>query len=233
MQVVKYLVDSFDIIGLTDNHANTALHVAAYRGHRPVVEALVAASPFTMAAVNKAGDTFLHSSVAGFRTPGFRRLDGQMELMRYLVRERTADIQKIINLKNDAGLTVLHMAVVGRAHPDLVELLMTTPSIDLNVEDANGMTPLALLRQQLRSSASERLIKQIVSAGGVLNPSIMRTRSAIASQIKMQGGLLAVLVLSSRCQMQRYSCSPRSVLQSLGGQAHAPAMAGTTLPTST
>jgi hypothetical protein len=187
MQVVKYLVDSFDIIGLTDNHANTALHVAAYRGHRPVVEALVAASPFTMAAVNKAGDTFLHSSVAGFRTPGFRRLDGQMELMRYLVRERTADIQKIINLKNDAGLTVLHMAVVGRAHPDLVELLMTTPSIDLNVEDANGMTPLALLRQQLRSSASERLIKQIVSAGGVLNPSIMRTRSAIASQIKMQG----------------------------------------------
>jgi ankyrin repeat protein len=192
------------------------------------VEALVAASPFTMAAVNKAGDTFLHSSVAGFRTPGFRRLDGQMELMRYLVRERTADIQKIINLKNDAGLTVLHMAVVGRAHPDLVELLMTTPSIDLNVEDANGMTPLALLR----SSASERLIKQIVSAGGVLNSSIMRTRSAIASQIKMQGGLLAVLVLSSRCQMQRYSCSPRSVLQS---QAHAPAMARMTLtvPTNT
>jgi hypothetical protein len=189
MQVVKYLMNSLDIIASTDNHGNTALQVAAYRGHQPVVEVLIAASPSTMTAVNNAGDTFLHSAVAGFRTPGFRRLDGQLELMRYLIRERTADIQKIINLKNNAGLTVLHMAVVGCAHPDLVELLTTAPSIDLNVEDTNGMTPLALLKQQLRSSTSERLIKQIVSAGGVLNSSILRTRSAIASQIKMQGGI--------------------------------------------
>ncbi|WVZ74728.1 hypothetical protein U9M48_022879 [Paspalum notatum var. saurae] len=188
-QVVKYLLESFDIINSTDNHGNTALHVAAYRGHRPVVEVLVAASPSTLSAVNNAGDTFLHSAVAGFRTPGFRRLDRQLELMRYLIRERTADIQKIINLKNDAGLTALHLAVVGCAHPDLVELLMTTPSIDLNAEDANGMTALALLKQQLRSATSDQLIKQIVSAGGVLNSSILRTRSAIASQIKMQGGI--------------------------------------------
>ncbi|KAJ1279843.1 hypothetical protein BS78_04G186800 [Paspalum vaginatum] len=189
LQVVKYLLESFDIINSTDNHGNTALHVAAYRGHQPVVEVLVAASPSTLSAVNNAGDTFLHSAVAGFRTPGFRRLDRQLELMRYLIRERTADIQKIINLKNDAGLTALHLAVVGCAHPDLVELLMTAPSIDLNAEDANGMTALALLKQQLRSATSDQLIKQIVSAGGVLNSSILRTRSAIASQIKMQGGI--------------------------------------------
>ncbi|KAL6634690.1 hypothetical protein ACP70R_027361 [Stipagrostis hirtigluma subsp. patula] len=189
LEVVKYLVASFDIINSTDNHGNTALHVAAYRGHQSVLEALVAASPSILSAVNNAGDTFLHSAVAGFRTPGFRRLDCQLEMMKYLIRERTADIQKIINLRNNAGLTVLHMAVVGCVHSDLVELLMTTPAIDLNVEDANGMTPLALLKQQLRSSTSERLIKQIVSAGGVLNSSMLRTRSAIASQIKMQGGI--------------------------------------------
>ncbi|KAL6899357.1 hypothetical protein ACP4OV_006015 [Aristida adscensionis] len=189
LQVVKYLMGTFDIINSIDNHGNTALHVAAYRGHQHVVEALVAGSPSILSVVNNAGDTFLHSAVAGFRTPGFRRLDCQLEMMKYLIRERTADIQKIINLRNDAGLTVLHMAVVGSVHSDLVELLMTTPSIDLNVEDANGMTPLALLKQQLRSSTSERLIKQIISAGGVLNSSILRTRSAIASQIKMQGGI--------------------------------------------
>lgn len=189
MQVVKYLMATFDIVDSTDNQGNTALHVAAYRGHLPVVEALVAASPSTISAVNRAGDTFLHSAIAGFRTPGFRRLDRQMELMRHLIRGRTSDIQKIINLKNDAGLTVLHMAVVGCVHPDLVELLMTTPSIDLNAEDANGMTPLALLKQQLRSSTSDKLIRQIVSAGGVLNSTVLRTRSAIVSQIKMQGGI--------------------------------------------
>ncbi|KAL5208485.1 hypothetical protein ABZP36_032920 [Zizania latifolia] len=189
MEVVKYLMATFDIINSTDTHGNTALHVAAYRGHLPVVEALVAASPSTLSAVNRAGDTFLHSAIAGFRTPGFRRLDRQMELMRHLIRERAADVQKIINIRNDAGLTVLHMAVVGCVHPDLVELLMTTPSIDLNAEDANGMTPLALLKQQLRSSTSDKLIKQIISAGGVLSSSILRTRSAIVSQIKMQGGI--------------------------------------------
>jgi len=81
------------------------------------------------------------------------------------------------------------MAVVGCVHPDLVELLMTAPSIDLNVEDADGMTPLALLKEQLRSTTSERLIKQIVSAGGVLSSSVLRTRSAVVSQIKMRGGI--------------------------------------------
>uniref|UniRef100_A0ACD5ZGC9 Uncharacterized protein n=1 Tax=Avena sativa TaxID=4498 RepID=A0ACD5ZGC9_AVESA len=189
LEVVKYLMASFDIVNSTDNQGNTALHVAAYRGHLPVVNALVAASPSTLTAVNNAGDTFLHSAIAGFRTPGFRRLDRQLELTRHLIRERTADIRKIINLRNDAGLTALHMAVVGCVHPDLVELLMTTPSIDLNVEDADGMTPLALLKEQLRSTTSERLIKQIVSAGGVLSSSVLRTRSAVVSQIKMRGGI--------------------------------------------
>nr|XP_040248456.2 ankyrin-3-like [Aegilops tauschii subsp. strangulata]XP_045085855.1 ankyrin-3-like [Aegilops tauschii subsp. strangulata] len=189
LEVVKYLMASFDMINSTDNQGNTALHVAAYRGHLPVVNALVAASPSAISAVNNAGDTFLHSAIAGFRTPGFRRLDRQLELTKHLIRERAADIRKIINLRNDAGLTALHMAVVGCVHPDLVELLMTTPSIDLNVEDADGMTPLALLKEQLRSTTSERLIKQIVSAGGVLSSSVLRSRSAVVSQIKMRGGI--------------------------------------------
>lgn len=189
LEVVKYLMASFDIINSTDNQGNTALHVAAYRGHLPVVQALVAASPSTLSAVNNAGETFLHSAIAGFRTPGFRRLDRQLELTKHLIRERTADIRKIINLKNDAGLTALHMAVVGCVHPDLVELLMTTPSIDLNVKDAGGMTPLSLLKEQLQSTTSERLIKQIVSAGGVLSSSVLRSRSAVVSQIKMRGGI--------------------------------------------
>ncbi|CAM0945361.1 unnamed protein product [Alopecurus aequalis] len=187
LEVVKYLMTSFDVINSTDNQGNTALHVAAYRGHLPVVNTLVAASPSTLSAVNNAGDTFLHSAIAGFRTPGFRRLDRQLELTRHLIRERTADIRKIINVRNDAGLTALHM--VGCVHPDLVELLMTMPSIDLNVEDADGMTPLALLKEQQRSTTSDRLIKQIVSAGGVLNSSVLRSRSAVVSQIKMRGGI--------------------------------------------
>nr|XP_045086332.1 serine/threonine-protein phosphatase 6 regulatory ankyrin repeat subunit B-like [Aegilops tauschii subsp. strangulata] len=174
VRMLKELIDGrSDVSAYLDIRGSTVLHAAAGRGQLEVVKRYVP----------------LHSAIAGFRTPGFRRLDRQLELTKHLIRERAADIRKIINLRNDAGLTALHMAVVGCVHPDLVELLMTTPSIDLNVEDADGMTPLALLKEQLRSTTSERLIKQIVSAGGVLSSSVLRSRSAVVSQIKMRGGI--------------------------------------------
>ena len=159
MQVVKDLVASFDIISSRDNQGNIALHVAAFRGHLSVVEALIIACPSSSTLTNNSGDTFLHMAVAGFRTPGFRRLDRQMELVKQLVSGTIANIQEIINLRNNDGRTALHMAVIGNMHSNLVELLMTVRSINLNIRDADGLTPLDLLRQHPRSASSEILIK--------------------------------------------------------------------------
>ncbi|URE25747.1 Ankyrin repeat [Musa troglodytarum] len=187
VEVVKYLLASIDMIGSRDKKGNTALHIAAFRGHLPVAEALMAASPSSSRSINEAGDTFLHMAVAGFRTPGFRRLDRQMELVRKLMDGNAASIQEVVNVRNKDGRTALHMALIGNVHADLVELLMTVRSIDLNVRDGDGMTPLDVLRQHPRSASSEVLIKQLISAGGMANSKDHRTRSAIASHIKMQG----------------------------------------------
>nr|XP_019703328.1 uncharacterized protein LOC105037180 [Elaeis guineensis] len=187
MQVVKDLVASFDIISSRDNQGNIALHVAAFRGHLSVVEALIIACPSSSTLTNNSGDTFLHMAVAGFRTPGFRRLDQQMELMKQLVCGTIVNIQEIINLRNNDGRTALHIAVIGNMHSDLVELLMTVKCINLNVRDADGMTPLDLLRQHPRSASSEILIQQLSSAGGISNSKVYMARSAIASHVKMQG----------------------------------------------
>ncbi|XP_008812410.2 putative ankyrin repeat protein RF_0381 [Phoenix dactylifera] len=187
VEVVKNLVARFDIINTRDNQGNTALHVAAFRGHLSVVEALITASPSSFPLTNNAGDTFLHMAVAGFRTPGFRRLDQQMELMKQLVCGTIVNVQEIINLRNDDGRTALHMAVIGNMHSGLVELLMTVQSINLNIRDADGMTPLDLLRRHPRSASSEILIKQLICAGGISNSKAYMARSAIASQVKMQG----------------------------------------------
>nr|XP_010930059.1 serine/threonine-protein phosphatase 6 regulatory ankyrin repeat subunit B [Elaeis guineensis] len=187
VEIVKDLVQSYDIISARDNQGNTALHVAAFRGHLSVVEALITASPSSSTLSNNAGDTFLHMAVAGFRTPGFRRLDRQMELVKQLVSGTIANIQEIINLRNNDGRTALHMAVIGNMHSNLVELLMTVRSINLNIRDADGLTPLDLLRQHPRSASSEILIKQLISAGGISNSKDCMARSAIASHIKMQG----------------------------------------------
>uniref|UniRef100_A0A0E0DPD9 Uncharacterized protein n=1 Tax=Oryza meridionalis TaxID=40149 RepID=A0A0E0DPD9_9ORYZ len=185
LEVVKDLIASFDIVNSTDEQGNTALHLAAFRGHLPVVKALITASPSLISATNEVGDTFLHMALTGFRTPGFRRLDRQMELMKQLVCGVIMDLSSIINMQNDDGRTVLHLAVIGNLHSILVELLMTAPSIDLNVRDNDGMTPLDLLRKQPPTASSEILIKQLILAGGIANSMDHETRSAIASQLKM------------------------------------------------
>lgn len=182
---MKYLIVAFDIVNSVDDQGNTALHIAAFRGHLPVVEALMTASPSLVSARNEVGDTFLHMALTGFRTLGFRRLDRQMELTKHLVAGSIMDVSDVINVQNDDGRTVLHLAVVGNLHSSLVELLMTVPSIDLNVRDNNGMTPLDLLRKQPQTASSEILIKELILAGGISNSRDHETRSAIASQLKM------------------------------------------------
>lgn len=186
-EVVEDLVAAFDIITSTDSQGNTALHVAAYRGHLAVVERLITSSPSSVTITNNVGDTFLHTAVAGFRTSGFRRLDRQIELMKQLLCGNIVNMEMVVNIRNNDGRTALHMAVIGNIHSNLVELLMNVPSIDLNIRDVDGMTPLDVLRQWPRSASSEILIKQIISAGGISNGEDYMARSAIASHLKMQG----------------------------------------------
>ncbi|MCL7042059.1 hypothetical protein MKW94_007476 [Papaver nudicaule] len=187
VEVVKGLVASFDIIASVDNQGNSALHVAAFRGHLPVVEVLIISSPMSTTLTNNCGNTFIHMAVSGFRSPGFRRLDRQTELMKQLVFGKIVNMKDVINIKNNEGRTALHTAVVGNIHVNLVELLMTIPSIDLNICDSSGMTPLDLLRQRPRSASSEILIKQLISAGGISHCQDYMARSYVVSHIKMQG----------------------------------------------
>ncbi|KAL5552510.1 hypothetical protein UlMin_039911 [Ulmus minor] len=187
VEVVKYLIASFDIITSIDNQGNTALHVAAYRGHLPVVEVLILASPSLITLSNNCGDTFLHMAVAGFRAPGFRRVDRQIELVKQVLSGNIVNVEEIINLRNNDGRTALHMAVGDRIHVNLVELLMTVRSINLNIRDGDGMTPLDLLRQCPHSASSEILIKQLISAGGISNCQDHKTRNALVSHLKLQG----------------------------------------------
>ncbi|XP_065874534.1 uncharacterized protein [Euphorbia lathyris] len=187
VEVVKALIGSFNFIACADYQGNTALHVAAYRGYLSVAELLIQASPSLISVANNYGDTFLHMAVSGFRTPGFRRVDRQIELMKNLVNGKTVNIQHIINVTNNEGKTALHIAVIENIQSNLVELLMTVPSIDLNIRDVDGMTPLDLLKQRPRTASSEILIKQLISAGGISDCRDSTALSAIASQLRGQG----------------------------------------------
>ncbi|KAF5192388.1 Ankyrin repeat family protein [Thalictrum thalictroides] len=190
-EVVEDLVSSYDILTSTNNQGNTALHVAAFHGHVAVVEALVKSSPSSAYLPNNEGDTFLHMAVTGFQTPGFRRLDRHIALMKHLVSENFADHMKnIINVRNNVGRTALHNAVTGNIQSDLVEVLASVPSIDLNIQDVDGMTPLDLLKQQPQSPSSEIVILRLMSAGGVLNNEKNVGRNVAAdTDLKMVQGI--------------------------------------------
>ncbi|KAG8383272.1 hypothetical protein BUALT_Bualt05G0167300 [Buddleja alternifolia] len=184
VEVVKDLISSYDIITSSDNQGNTALNVAAYRGHLPVVEVLVSASPSSASLTNKYGDTFLHMAVAGFRTPGFRRLDRQIELMKKLLGGTLIiNVEDIINVRNNEGRTALHAAVIDDIQSEMVELLMSVRYIDLNVRDNDGNTPLDLLKQRPRSASSEILIRRMISAGGISH----EDQTALNAQRSMHG----------------------------------------------
>lgn len=187
VQAVKYLLASFDIASSTDHLGNTALHTAAYRGQAAAVEALLIVSPSLISVKNTAGESFLHTAVSGFQNPAFRRVDRQVELMKQLVCEKRFKIEDIVNAKNNEGRTALHMAIIGNVHTDLVELLMSAESIDVNVRDTDGLTPLDLLKQHPRSASSDMLIRQLISAGGIFGCQDYSARRAIASHLKMQG----------------------------------------------
>ncbi|XP_055810462.1 uncharacterized protein LOC129880452 [Solanum dulcamara] len=187
VEVVKSLLERYDLINSRDNQGNTALHVAAYRGYLAVVKVLISVSSSSIAMRNNYGDTLLHMAVAGFRTPSFRRLDRQMELMKQLVRGKIVEIEDIINIRNNDGRTALHLAVIENIQTDVVELLMTAFAINLNIRDADGNTPLDLLKQRPQSASSEILIKRLISAGGISNCQDHMTRTVLASHLKMQG----------------------------------------------
>ncbi|TXG54795.1 hypothetical protein EZV62_020051 [Acer yangbiense] len=187
VEVVKDLIGSYDITNSTDHQGNTALHVAAYRGQPAAVEALILANPSMISLKNNAGETFLHATVSGFQTPAFRRLDRQVKLMKQLASGKILNMEDIINTKNNDGRTALHMAIIGNVHLELVQLLMSAPSINVNVRDNEGMTTLDLLKQRPHSASSDILIRHLISAGGIFGSQDFTSRRAIATHLKMQG----------------------------------------------
>ncbi|KAK6160368.1 hypothetical protein DH2020_003749 [Rehmannia glutinosa] len=189
VEVVKHLILSYDILNSVDNLGNTALHLAAYRGQLSVVEILTSASPSSASLTNNYGDTFLHMAVSGFSAPSFRRMDRQIELMKQLVSGNLINIEDIINVRNNDGRTALHLAVIDNIQSDIVELLMSVRYINLNIRDADGNTPLDLLKQRPLSASSEILIKRLISAGGISDCRDENARNAIASHLKMHHGI--------------------------------------------
>ncbi|KAL0297074.1 UNVERIFIED_CONTAM: hypothetical protein Sradi_6759500 [Sesamum radiatum] len=179
LEILRELLgDGSDVLAYRDAQGSTVLHTAAGRGQVKVVKSLISSYDIIGS---------VDSRVAGFRAPSFRRLDRQVELMKQLVGGNLINIEDIINVQNNDGRTALHMAVIDNTQSDIVELLMSVRYIDLNIHDAEGNTPLDLLKQRPRSASSQILIKKLISAGGISNCEDQTASNTLASHLKMHG----------------------------------------------
>ncbi|XWS73066.1 hypothetical protein CRYUN_Cryun02cG0093600 [Craigia yunnanensis] len=179
LKILKELFcDYTDVLAYRDKWGSTVIHATANRGQVEVVKNLVASFNIIDSIDDQGSD---------FQTPIFRRVDQQINLMKQLIHAKNFNMEDIVNAKNNDGRIALHMAIIGNVHTDLVKLMMSAQSINVNISDGNGMTPLDLLRQRPRSISSNILIRHLISAGEMFGCQDYTARRAIASHLKVQG----------------------------------------------
>eukprot|EP00047_Mylnosiga_fluctuans_P007831 m.255732 g.255732 ORF g.255732 m.255732 type:complete len:2101 (+) comp19687_c0_seq1:2-6304(+) len=138
----------------TDAMGRSALHLAAFQGHRACLEKLVAAKA-----------KFIQDS------------EGMTPLMRALERRHTGCVQILIqsaahmlNAANLQGQTAVHLAVLARDTDALAQLI--TARANYNVQDMAGRSPLhvavlegnsAAARQLLNAGASSALMDKMAT----------------------------------------------------------------------
>ena len=115
----------------TQNKGNMPLHLAAFHGHQEVVALLLQQSGIDTNAACLQGWTALHN--AAYRS--------QEEIVALLldhpgIEAGASDID---------GDTALHHAVFGHAGPGVLRRLLACPSIDPNVKNQAGNTPIMCL----------------------------------------------------------------------------------------
>ncbi|XP_067670151.1 serine/threonine-protein phosphatase 6 regulatory ankyrin repeat subunit A-like [Haliotis asinina] len=156
---------SEDNLNRKDSDGRTGLMVAAYQGHRDVVELLVTEGA-DLTLVDKSGDTVLHaacrsgdisivkcilsrddldvnSSDKSGMTPAMSAAYwGYVDIVKLLLR-RGAKMQ----LVDDEGDTILHYACRG-GHEDVVECIITADTALVNVKNRKGKTAVKVSKEE-------------------------------------------------------------------------------------
>ncbi|XP_039170112.1 ankyrin repeat-containing protein ITN1 [Eucalyptus grandis] len=122
-----------EICFVRDKYERNPLHVAAMKGHVDVLEFLVRARPDAAHSVIEHGQTILHLCMKHNR---FEALKLLMDIL--------GDDQ-FINLRDEYGNTILHLAASDRQTKTIVFLLQK--GVNPNITNSRGLTALGLLAQ--------------------------------------------------------------------------------------
>ncbi|XP_022728816.1 ankyrin repeat-containing protein BDA1-like [Durio zibethinus] len=155
LDIVKRLLQVNPDMCLVRNiDGRNPLHIAAIKGKLDVLTELVRARPWAARQLMDEGETILHACVRY----------NQLEAMKFLV-ERVSD-HDFVNCKNYDGNTILHLAIAAK-QIEAINFLISSTTVDVNCQNADGFTALDLLSQNQRAVIDKEIIESLRRMGAV------------------------------------------------------------------
>ncbi|KAE8730748.1 VAMP713 protein [Hibiscus syriacus] len=153
LQIVKRLLQvDPDMCLVSDIDGRNPLHTAAMKGHFDVLKELVQARPWAARVLMDQSETILHACVRC----------NQLEALTLLV-ERVSD-HEFLNCKNHDGNTILHLAIAAK-QTKIINLLISSTTIDVNCVNEDGFTALDLLSRNQRDAIDKEIVESLRRMG--------------------------------------------------------------------
>ncbi|XP_071719794.1 uncharacterized protein [Rutidosis leptorrhynchoides] len=140
-----------DLISLGDHNGWTPLHWAAMKGRFGIIGEILSISLEYVEMVTNHGETVLHLAVKY----------NQFEGLRYLMD--TINVIKLVNIQDNDGNTVLHIATAGKLTTMVTYLLRR--GVDVNAINQKGYTALDVVESDGSNSTALQIVPALLDEG--------------------------------------------------------------------
>ena len=124
---------------MTGKHGDSALIIAVQRAYADILEILLSVPTIDINLENSEGEGIAQIAVEWI---GERRVGERLKCLKLLSKDPRVD-WNVMN-KEDSDVTIIY--ALRREKIDMVEILMKTPGVNLDVKDRNGQTLVQIAR---------------------------------------------------------------------------------------
>ncbi|KAJ4846584.1 hypothetical protein Tsubulata_045741 [Turnera subulata] len=173
LEVVKtLLLVNADICLAHDRDGRNPFHIAVIKGHIEILKELVQAKPEAVQLRGRRGETILHFCVKHF----------QSEALEFLVN--SINQEGFVNVKDDDGFTILHLAVAQR-DIEMINFLITKTKMDINSLNSKSFTALDIaLAEGVGTTPRPKEIQGQLLEVGALSPGMHEPETFEAKNLR-------------------------------------------------
>ncbi|KAK7351331.1 hypothetical protein VNO77_10699 [Canavalia gladiata] len=160
--VCRFIDINKELVRVKGREGLTPLHIVTQRGKIDLVAKFLSACPASVEDVTVQSDTALHIAVRYNQLQALEVLVGW--LRRNCQRHAHHQQKRVLNWKDEAGNTILHLSVL-KGFPQAVRLLIDS-NIDINAKNLEDSTALDIVENQTHAYSAE--IRDMLVRGGGL-----------------------------------------------------------------